>query len=264
VIDEFSWRTRARQDGQKRSIAEATGGPGRDPDVLESVYEDLGAALLVEVPLGAVWMVRTALAAGDLRRASRAAAAANRLASDNPGVASAAAAAAHARGLLDRDAAAVVQASAEYRHPLAKASAAEDAGVVFARAGDGDGAVAQLDQAMQIYSRAGADRDVNRVRARLRDLGVRRRDRSQVSRRPSCGWASLTETEQKVAHLVAQWLTNREVADRLFLSPHTVDSHLRQIFRKLDIRSRRELVPLLHNLHPFGVDGARGQAAQDL
>jgi DNA-binding CsgD family transcriptional regulator len=264
VIDEFAWGGRSRQLSQsQRTTAEAPP-PERDPDVLESVYEDLAAALLVEVPLGAVWMVRTALAAGDLRRASRAAGAARRLATDNPGDASVAAAAAHARALLDRDPAAVVRASAEYRHPLAKGSAAEDAGVGFARIGDRELAVRQLDQALQIYGRAGAGRDMSRVRARLRELGVRRGDRSQASRRPSGGWASLTETEQRVAHLVAQWLTNREVADRLFLSPHTVDSHLRQIFRKLDIRSRRDLAPLLRQLGRFDDEWVLGPTAQDV
>jgi DNA-binding CsgD family transcriptional regulator len=52
------------------------------------------------------------------------------------------------------------------------------------------------------------------------------------------GWASLTDTEREVANLVAEGLTNREVAGKLFLSRHTVDFHLRQIFRKLDIASR--------------------------
>jgi DNA-binding CsgD family transcriptional regulator len=62
------------------------------------------------------------------------------------------------------------------------------------------------------------------------------------------GWESLTTTERNVTDLVVQGLTNREVAKRLFQSPHTVDSHLRSIFRKLDIRSRVDLtrVALLH------------------
>jgi DNA-binding CsgD family transcriptional regulator len=55
------------------------------------------------------------------------------------------------------------------------------------------------------------------------------------------GWASLTPTEHSVADVVAQGTTNREAAARLFLSPHTVDFHLRQIFRKLGIGSRVEL-----------------------
>jgi transcriptional regulator of acetoin/glycerol metabolism/DNA-binding CsgD family transcriptional regulator len=58
---------------------------------------------------------------------------------------------------------------------------------------------------------------------------------------PAHAWASLTATEQAVAEHVAQGLTNAEVAARLFLSPHTIDYHLRQVFRKLDVRSRVEL-----------------------
>jgi DNA-binding CsgD family transcriptional regulator len=42
--------------------------------------------------------------------------------------------------------------------------------------------------------------------------------------------------------LVAEGLTNRQVAERMFLSRHTVDFHLRQVFRKLGINSRVELV----------------------
>jgi DNA-binding CsgD family transcriptional regulator len=53
-----------------------------------------------------------------------------------------------------------------------------------------------------------------------------------------CGWNSLTETEQSVAALVAEGLSNQQVATRMFLSRHTVDFHLRHIFRKLGISSR--------------------------
>jgi DNA-binding CsgD family transcriptional regulator len=55
------------------------------------------------------------------------------------------------------------------------------------------------------------------------------------------GWARLTDAERSVAELVAAGYTNREAATTLFLSPHTVDYHLRHIFRKLDISSRIEL-----------------------
>jgi DNA-binding CsgD family transcriptional regulator len=58
------------------------------------------------------------------------------------------------------------------------------------------------------------------------------------------GWPSLTATETSVARLVADGLTNRQVAARLCLSHHTVDFHLRQIFRKLGISSRVELTRL--------------------
>lgn len=55
------------------------------------------------------------------------------------------------------------------------------------------------------------------------------------------GWDSLTEAELAVAEQVSQGLTNREAAARLYVSPSTIDFHLRQLFRKLDVRSRVEL-----------------------
>jgi len=53
------------------------------------------------------------------------------------------------------------------------------------------------------------------------------------------------ETTHSVVELVAEGLTNRGVAVRLFLSPRTVDSHLRHIFRKLDVNSRIDLVRIV-------------------
>jgi DNA-binding CsgD family transcriptional regulator len=59
--------------------------------------------------------------------------------------------------------------------------------------------------------------------------------------RPPFGWASVTDAERSVIDLVAQGFTNRQVGQRLFVSSHTVDYHLRAIFRKLDVRTRVEL-----------------------
>jgi DNA-binding CsgD family transcriptional regulator len=58
---------------------------------------------------------------------------------------------------------------------------------------------------------------------------------------PAIRWALLTVSERSIAEHVAHGLTNRETASQLFISTHTVDYHLRQIFRKLDLRSRVEL-----------------------
>ncbi|MFL6205933.1 MAG: LuxR C-terminal-related transcriptional regulator [Acidimicrobiales bacterium] len=55
------------------------------------------------------------------------------------------------------------------------------------------------------------------------------------------GLAVLTETERSVTDLVARGLTNRQVGEKLFVSRHTVDAHLRSIFRKLHVSSRVEL-----------------------
>jgi transcriptional regulator of acetoin/glycerol metabolism len=61
---------------------------------------------------------------------------------------------------------------------------------------------------------------------------------------PVPGWADLTDTQRMVAELVSDGLTNRGVGARLFLPPHTVDFHLRQIYRRLGVRSRVELARL--------------------
>ena len=67
--------------------------------------------------------------------------------------------------------------------------------------------------------------------------------------RPALGWESLTATERAVSDLVASGHTNREVGRELFMSPHTVDAHLRHIFRKLDVNSRVDLARLVGETH---------------
>jgi DNA-binding CsgD family transcriptional regulator len=58
----------------------------------------------------------------------------------------------------------------------------------------------------------------------------------------SAEWSSFSEVEQAIARFVAQGMTNRQIATRVRLSPHTVNYHLRVLFRKLGISSRAELV----------------------
>jgi DNA-binding CsgD family transcriptional regulator len=61
------------------------------------------------------------------------------------------------------------------------------------------------------------------------------------SERAEDSWDRLTDPERTVAQLVAQGLSNRQAAERIFLSPHTVSFHLRKVYRKLGISSRVEL-----------------------
>jgi DNA-binding CsgD family transcriptional regulator len=99
-----------------------------------------------------------------------------------------------------------------------------------------------LTQALVLFARAGATRDAARLRSRLRELGVRRR--VATAEKPATGWAAMTKSELAVAQLVANGLTNREIAEQLFVSPHTVNSHLRQVFAKLEVNSRVDLTRL--------------------
>lgn len=56
--------------------------------------------------------------------------------------------------------------------------------------------------------------------------------------RPSFGWESLTEAELRVVSLAAEGLTNREIAERLFVTKRTVATHLEHVFQKLGFSTR--------------------------
>jgi DNA-binding CsgD family transcriptional regulator len=62
-----------------------------------------------------------------------------------------------------------------------------------------------------------------------------------MSHRHPIGWFGLTDRERAVAGLAGRAFTNQQIATRLGISPHTVNFHLRQIFRKLGIESRVQL-----------------------
>ena len=104
----------------------------------------------------------------------------------------------------------------------------------------------QLEAAYDFYVHSGAHRDTARVRAALRKLGVRKRQTTIA--RPQRGWESLTRSERVVVDLVARGSTNREAAAELFLSPDTINTHLRHAFTKLGVRSRVELARLAAEL----------------
>jgi DNA-binding CsgD family transcriptional regulator len=222
------------------ALVEARDGPVMAVAALAAVYGDPYAyrRLFIETPAAAAWLVRTAVAAGEHAKAEAIVVCAEQLAAQNHGFPTLSEDAAHARALLERDPTALARCAGGRRAARARASAAEDAGVEFGVAGDRQAARTQLQRAIAAYDEAGAEPDGARVRRRLRALGDRRRRRAEE---PLSGWASLTETEESVARHVADGMTNREVAEHLCLSRHTVDFHLRQIFRKLVINSRVQL-----------------------
>ena len=186
------------------------------------------------------WLVRFALARGNREHAEAACAAAGELAAGNAGFGGVTAAAAHARGLLDHDTGALRQAAEESPDPWARASAAEDLGVLLIGRQDFGEAGRRLEDSLAGYEQTASLRDGRRVRRRLRGIGIRRRHLAHA-KRPKSGWMSLTDTERAVSDLVAKGLTNQQIATEMFLSTHTVAFHLRQVFRKLDIGSRVNL-----------------------
>jgi DNA-binding CsgD family transcriptional regulator len=220
-------------------VAEAEHGPQRAADLLAADTRMWRWFLLLEPDLAA-WWTRVCLATDDPARAGRVVETITSLAAANPGFPVLAGAAAHARGVLHGDAAALTEAMHHLCGSWAGASATEDLGMLLRDEADPQAAIDRLDQALEGYEAVGAARDAARVRARLRGLGARRRHWRQAER-PVTGWDSLTETERSVAQLVAQGLTNRQVAARMFISPHTVKFHLSQVFRKLRVASRVEL-----------------------
>lgn len=194
----------------------------------------------------AVQLARIAVAAGDDHLARSVVAAATGRLRRNPDVASVAGSAAHARGLAGGDLADLMEAVRWFERgprPLALASALEDAGRAALGHGRRDDGVEMLGRALETYARLGASWDAGRVRKRLRDVGVRRR--LVTAERPARGWGALTASELEVVRRVAAGLTNRQVAEQLFVSPHTVSTHLRHAFGKLGVNSRIALAHLV-------------------
>jgi DNA-binding CsgD family transcriptional regulator len=97
---------------------------------------------------------------------------------------------------------------------------------------------AQLRAALEVFEQLGADAWAHQARIELRASGesTRRRDPGALH--------ELTPQELQIARFVAAGLSNKEVAAQLFLSPRTIEYHLRHVFAKLDISSRMQLVHL--------------------
>ncbi len=152
------------------------------------------------------------------------------------------------RGLVDVDPDAMLEAVAIVRrvpHLVEHGGTCEDAASVLAGHGRVDEAAALLTEALERYEGTGATAWASRVRSQLRDLGVHPGQRGSRSR-PTHGWESLTDTERNVSLLVAEGLTNGAVARRLYMSPHTVNTHLRHVFAKLDVSNRVALAGVVH------------------
>ena len=128
---------------------------------------------------------------------------------------------------------------------LEHARAVLELGSALRRAGERTEARQVLREALDATSRIGASGLAERAHEELVTAGARpRRDRRMLS-----GRESLTSGEDRVATLAAQGLSNREIAERQFVTVKAVQWHLRNVYRKLDVSSRDEL-PVALGLEP--------------
>jgi DNA-binding NarL/FixJ family response regulator len=152
-----------------------------------------------------------------------------------------------AAGILDGDAGALLKVADSYAaagRPLLEAQAREHAAAALAAGGGVGEARLQLDAAQARYVQLDAARDAARADARLRGHGIRRGVHGP-RRRPKAGWDALTETERRVAALLAEGLSNPQIAGRMFTSRRTVQFHVSNILAKLGLSSRVELAALI-------------------
>jgi DNA-binding CsgD family transcriptional regulator len=129
--------------------------------------------------------------------------------------------------------------------PIEAALARRLAGSAQAAAGDRDRAVSLLEQAAAEFERCGAIRFRDAAERELRRLGQRIHRRSQPAAADAAGTGSLTSREREIALRIVDRQTNRQIAEELYLSPRTVETHVRNIFAKLGADSRVEVARII-------------------
>jgi DNA-binding CsgD family transcriptional regulator len=152
-----------------------------------------------------------------------------------------------AAAILDGDQRSLVAVAEEYAtagRPMLEAQAREHAAEALAVAGRDQESRRQLDAAQSLYTALDARWDAARADARLRAHGIRRGVHGP-RRRPKAGWAALTDTERRVASLLAEGLSNPEIASRMFTSRRTIQFHVSNILAKLGLSSRVEVATLV-------------------
>jgi DNA-binding NarL/FixJ family response regulator len=171
--------------------------------------------------------------------------------------------------MAERAAAAVALARGDpltaVERALAAAAAAEEsgaridaarartlAGTALAAAGEHERAIAELERAADELEACAARRYRDKARHELRKLG-RRFARRAGGRRPEGeGIGALTDRELEVAWLVVDRRTNPEIAGALVLSEKTIETHMRNIFRKLGVSSRADVARMLERSELVG------------
>ncbi|MEU6668857.1 LuxR C-terminal-related transcriptional regulator [Streptomyces sp. NPDC046727] len=219
------------------ALAAAESGPSRAVDLMRTKWHLLATAsgCFVEDPARAAWMVAMARAAGDRDLADRALHAIEQLAQNNPGVP-------------------VLESAAEYAR---SASPGRRPDVVTALDFGGAAGSTEPGEATERRPAAPPEPMAHRPTGPLatptsetspRTAPSSARDADDAAADQQERLASLTQREIEIARHVARGLTNQQIARELELSPHTVNYHLRNVFRKLAITTRVKLTTILSNL----------------
>ncbi|MBW3608787.1 MAG: AAA family ATPase [Actinobacteria bacterium] len=154
------------------------------------------------------------------------------------GAGSAAGSALRVHGWLAQDAGELmraIEALAASPARLEHARALIDLGALLRRRGARSDAREPLLGGHELALACGATPDVERARSELAATGL------HVERLPAAGGDELTASERRIAALAADGATNKEIAQALFVTIKTVEMHLSAVYRKLGIRSRRDL-----------------------
>lgn len=126
----------------------------------------------------------------------------------------------------------------------------EDLAVVLAEQGNTAESKHVIGEAIDLYSRFGAAWDIRRAEGRLRQYGIRCGVRGSRPKRPTHGWDALTPAENKVALLVATGCSTSDIAQSMYLTRRTVQTHISHILAKLGMSSRVEIAREAFNRNP--------------
>jgi DNA-binding CsgD family transcriptional regulator/tetratricopeptide (TPR) repeat protein len=143
-------------------------------------------------------------------------------------------------GMIGRNSEAVLESAAllaKTPRRAAFASAAEEAGRLLDQSGFARDGRQMLTEALKGYARLGAQRDVARLSAASDYAAIPTGARPR-RRRSKSGWDGLSPTERRVAVMVSDGMTNREIAWSLSISPRTVDTHVQHLLTKLRVTRR--------------------------